>query len=93
MSSDRAFANYVAGMRDTGWRGDQRVVRFAYAASAALHAAPMVPFWLGRVADPARRDWLERKCRRPVQEIVRGWAILLDHVLALADKANSITVA
>jgi phosphotransferase family enzyme len=90
MLSERAFAIYVAGMRDAGWRGDERVVRFAYAGSAALYAVPMVMVCLGRVADPARREWLERKCRRPIQEIVRGWAILLDHVLALGDEANRI---
>jgi hypothetical protein len=72
MLSDRAFAAYLAGMRDAGLRGDERDVRFAYAASAALYAAPMAPLWLGRVADPARREWLERKCRRPVEEVVRG---------------------
>ncbi len=30
------FANYLAGLRDAGWRGDPRRVRFAYAAHAAL---------------------------------------------------------
>jgi hypothetical protein len=90
MLSDRAFAAYLAGMREAGWRGDKRDVRFAYAASAALYAAPMVPLWLGRVADPTRREWLERKCRRPIEEVVRGWAMLLDHVLDLAAEADRI---
>ena len=87
MLSERAFSSYVAGMRDAGWRGDEHDVRFAYAASAALYAAPMIPLWLGRVADPARRVWIERKCSRPIEEVVRGWAMLLDHLLALADEA------
>lgn len=30
------FAGYLAGLRDAGWRGDVRPVRFAYAAHAAL---------------------------------------------------------
>ncbi|HEX2036218.1 MAG TPA: hypothetical protein VHS99_18710 [Chloroflexota bacterium] len=30
------FAGYLAGLRDAGWRGDERSVRFAYAAHAAL---------------------------------------------------------
>jgi hypothetical protein len=88
--SDRAFSAYMAGMRDAGWRGDERTVRFAYAASAALYAAPLLPLWLGRIADPTRRGWIERKCRRPAAEVVRGWALLLDHMLDLADEANQL---
>jgi hypothetical protein len=33
------FAGYLAGLRDAGWRGDERPVRFAYAAHAALRNA------------------------------------------------------
>lgn len=40
------FAGYVAGLRDAGWQGDERLVRFGFTASAALKAG---------VADPAVR--------------------------------------
>jgi hypothetical protein len=33
---------YVAGVADGGWRGDERRVRLAYAATAALHFAPLL---------------------------------------------------
>ena len=33
------FAGYLAGLRDAGWQGDERQVRFAYAAHAALRNA------------------------------------------------------
>jgi hypothetical protein len=85
--SERAFAAYVDGMLEAGWRGDERVVRFAYAASSALYLGPVLPFWLSRIADPARREWIERKCGRDADEVVRGWALLLDHSLGLADDA------
>jgi hypothetical protein len=85
--SPRAFGAYVEGLREAGWRGDERVVRFAYAASTALYLA-LLPLWIAR--NSARREWLERKCRRPVQEVVRGWAILLDHALELADEAYEL---
>ncbi|MGH2472973.1 MAG: hypothetical protein ACRDG6_11305 [Candidatus Limnocylindria bacterium] len=88
--SKRAFAAYVEGLREAGWRGDERVVRFAYAASAALYLAPLLPFWLARIADPARREWIERKCRRDAREVVRAWALLLDHTLGLADEAYAL---
>jgi len=85
--SGRAFAAYVEGLREAGWRGDERRVRFAYAASAALYLAPVV-VWLARAA--AQREWLERKCGRPIDEVVRGWVILLDHALDLADEAYAL---
>jgi len=85
--SARAFAAYVEGLREAGWRGDERRVRFAYAASAALYLAPVV-VWLARAA--AQREWLERKCGRPIDEVVRGWVILLDHALDLADEAYAL---
>ena len=88
--SARAYAGYVEGLREAGWRGDETDVRFAFAASAALYMAPPLPFWFGRIADPARREWLERKCRRTAPEIVRGWALLLDHMLGLADEAYAL---
>lgn len=40
------FAGYVTGLRDAGWQGDERLVRFGFTASAALKAG---------VADPAVR--------------------------------------
>lgn len=40
------FAGYVAGLRDAGWAGDERWVRFGFTASAALKAG---------VAEPAVR--------------------------------------
>ena len=85
--SERAFAAYVEGLHEAGWRGDERVVRFAYAASTALYLAPVVPFWLARVRDRARREWIERKCGRPADDVVRAWVVLLGHALELADEA------
>jgi hypothetical protein len=88
--SEHAYAAYVEGLRDAGWRGDEGEVRFAYGASAALYMAPALPLWLNRIADPARREWLERKSRRDAQEVVRAWALLLDHLLGLADEAYAL---
>ena len=53
------FAGYLAGLRDAGWRGDQRPVRFAYAAHAALRNAfnavgATMPDEAGRIAAQQR---------------------------------------
>jgi hypothetical protein len=91
--SERAYAAYVDGMREAGWRGDERVVRFAYAASTALYLGPPVSFWLARVADTFRREWVERKCGRPAEEVVRAWVVLLYHALDLADDAHALVAS
>lgn len=88
--SKRAFTAYVDGLREAGWRGDEGVVRFAYAASAALYLAPVLTFWIARIASPARREWIERKCGRDARDVVRGWALVLDHALELADEAYPV---
>ena len=67
-------------------------MRFAYAASTALYLGPPASFWLARVADPARRAWVERKCRRPAEDIVRAWVVLLYHALDLGDEAYATVV-
>lgn len=91
--SNRAFTAYVDGLRDAGWRGRERDVRFAYAASTALYLAPVVAFWIARIGDPARREWVERKCGRPAEDVVGSWAALLDHALKRADDAEEIAAS
>lgn len=43
---DQIFAGYMRGLREAGWDGDERIVRFGFTAQAALSAG---------VADPARK--------------------------------------
>jgi hypothetical protein len=88
--SKRAFAAYVDGLREAGWRGDERVVRFAYAASSALYLAPVLPFGISRIADPAGREFIERKSGRDARDVLRGWKLLLSHALELADEAEAM---
>ena len=86
------FAGYLAGLRDAGWRGDERPVRFAYAAHAALRNAfnavgATLPDGAGRARAQERygRPWEElaeaRAAARPflldrAQE-ARGWMEIL----------------
>ena len=64
------FANYLAGLRDAGWRGDPTQVRFAYVAHAALRNAfnavgASVPDDCGVAAqDKYGRTWEELAERR-----------------------------
>jgi hypothetical protein len=65
------FAGYLAGLREAGWSGDERQVRFAYAAHAALRNAfnavgAAVPHEAGRAAAQQRygRSWEELAAAR-----------------------------
>jgi hypothetical protein len=82
------FAGYVDGLRDAGWRGDSRSVRFAYAAHAALRNAfnavgATVPDTAGRASAPEKfgHTWEELAERR---------AAVRPFLLARADEARRL---
>jgi len=47
------FAGYLDGLRDAGWQGDPRLVRFGFAATAVLHHVSHLAIALPRVAERA----------------------------------------
>lgn len=81
------FESYVDGLRDAGWRGDTRAVRFAFAAFSALKYGCFMP-WLGDVCDPARQATWERLFGRPFPDFAHRQAELLYYLLDLADEAR-----
>ncbi len=81
------FERYLAGLRDAGWRGDPRLVRFAYAAASGLR------FGLPPGVDPidANLDpWFEQMLGRPMEEILHTWVILRRFLFDLADEARDL---
>jgi hypothetical protein len=94
---DRATtAGYLSGLRDHGWRGDQRVVLLARAASAALQITPTLAAqvsWLH--GEPAVADglgsWpqeLADKQGLPLPVAMAGWATIFSYLLDLGDEAR-----
>ena len=83
------YEAYVAGLRDVGWEGDERLVRVGYAASTALRWGTC-PTWLGVVHDEKRHAWAEQFCGRPMAEIVEGWVALTRYTLELAEEARRL---
>lgn len=63
------FDGYLQGLRDAGWRGDWKTVRFGYTASAALRTAFIAPM-LDCIGDEARRAEEERRWGRPIEQIM-----------------------
>jgi hypothetical protein len=85
------FAGYVAGLREAGWAGDERLVRLGFAAAAALrHTVGLLPVMLPLVSDPARRPVAEDRFGRPLAEVVAAWAELWPLQLGLAEDARAL---
>jgi hypothetical protein len=93
-------AAHLEGLREHGWTGDERDVRFAAAATAALQ---MVPTFAAQVAwlagEPAElgaaelQVWPEELAARRGTDVgtaLAGWAVVLDHLLGLGDEARSL---
>jgi hypothetical protein len=83
------FDSYLAGLRDAGWQGDPRVVRFAYAASAALKYGGLL-LWLGDLADERRHAAWEELSGHPIDTFVQRQAVLVRYLLDLADEAHDL---
>src|SRR5262249_33408440 len=75
---------YLAGLGEAGWHGDPDAVRRAVAAAAAAKYTWLAPRMLGRLAagqplrtsfyDPDSSDEEVLQRRRPVLELLAGWA-------------------
>lgn len=86
-----AFTGYLAGLADAGWRGDERVVRFGYTASAALHSAlATTGIMLPGVEDEARcASWAEI-IGHPLDVVLSQWQQLQQFALDLGDEARTL---
>jgi hypothetical protein len=84
------FEGYLEGLRDAGWRGDPREVRFTYAASSILKYSVGVygvAFW---VADESQYPLLEQIFGHPVEELVDVWADTTRFLHHLSDEMHSL---
>jgi hypothetical protein len=84
------FGAYLAGLRDGGWTGDEKLLRFGFTASLALRFAVLIPPWVGAGWLTENPDWTERKFGRPIDAIVDGWSELMRFLLKLCDEARAL---
>lgn len=85
------FASYVAGLREAGWVGDERVVRLGFTAAAALrHTVGLLRLVWPVVSDPALHPVVEDLFKRPVEEAVEAWAALWSFQFGLAEEARAL---
>ena len=85
------FAGYVAGLREAGWVGDERVVRLGFTAAAALrHTVGLLRLVWPVVSDPALRPVVEDLFGHPLEEVVEAWAELWSFQFGLAEEARAL---
>lgn len=85
------FAGYVAGLREAGWTGDERLVRLGFTAHAALrHTVGLLHLAWPAAADPALHPVMEEIFGRPLEEMVEDWAELWPFQFGLAEEARAL---
>jgi hypothetical protein len=83
--ADRAvFYDYLDGLHDSGWHGDEDTVRFAYVASAALR----IGLWLLFLLNQAFEESAAAGTEGPVEETVEQQARATELMLDLAEEAH-----
>lgn len=81
---------YLQGLRDAGWRGDERIVRGSYAAVAALRFGLLAGWLLAQVHDEAGHAQLEARWERPVAAFFTNRAAVVRRSLELAAEARAL---
>ncbi|MDQ3703196.1 MAG: aminoglycoside phosphotransferase family protein [Chloroflexota bacterium] len=86
------FERYLQGLRDAGWRLDQRtrdLIRFGYALHTSLNMGVFVGGALpAALSQPWLRQWIESLFHRPLETAAPLLALLTDFTLDLADEAR-----
>ena len=83
-----AFEGYMAGLRQAGWVGNLELVRFAFAAAAALHyGLGLSCLLLSLLADEQQVQFLERFFARPRGELMAERAVYQRYFMDLGEEA------
>jgi hypothetical protein len=81
------FENYIRGLRDEGWQGDERTVRFAINVIAALKYG-ITMFWVPDISNESRHVIWVGPTGQPFEAFVDQQARLIYYLLDLADDAR-----
>jgi hypothetical protein len=81
-----AWEGYLAGLADSGWRGDERQVRLAYLVSATLRWG-LAPPGLSLALDESRHALVEQRRGQPIARILAHRARATYILLDLAEEA------
>jgi hypothetical protein len=85
------FRSYLQGVLEAGWQGDARLVRFGYAASAALRYLFLsVAEMLGDARDEGAYTAIEQRRGRTIEQVMEQQAMLIELLIGLADEARAL---
>lgn len=71
---DRVFDAYLAGLKLSGWSGDEAQVRLAYLARLSYEAARIVSILVNAITTPRIMASVEQLWQKPMAEICDQWA-------------------
>jgi hypothetical protein len=73
-----------------GWQGDERIVRYGYAAAAALNGLGLAGIGLPALSNQNIYPRIERVFRQPVADIFLSWGRFWPDLLDLGDEAERL---
>jgi hypothetical protein len=80
--------NYLQGLREAGWLGDERRVRFAHAGDLGLIGG--LQAWGATETSPERRARMEQAWGHPYKELMERNSLVRRYCLDLADEAREL---
>jgi hypothetical protein len=87
---ETVFEGYMSGLRDGGWRGDERHVRLGFTAAAALRRLGTIGYVTPWILDETRHADVEALARRPLGDWIDNFAEAGRYIEALADQAREL---
>ena len=88
----RLFEHYMAGVREAGWTGDERIVRFGYTASSAMRLIVRTATALELAFDDRKRAGYERATGVEFGALAGTFSRTLPYYLSLVDEAGRLAV-
>jgi hypothetical protein len=85
-----AFASYLGGLEEAGWRGDTRLARLGYTASSALRYSLYSVVRMPVLLDERHVAWAERVVGHPIADYIDRVVAIRDYALAQADEARRL---
>ena len=88
----RLFEHYMAGVREAGWTGGERIVRFGYTASSAMRLIVRTATALELAFDDRKRAGYERATGVEFGALAGTFSRTLPYYLSLVDEAGRLAV-
>lgn len=86
---DHVLRNYLAGLHMTGWRGEEQLVHFGYAATMALqYGLALIGFCVEALLDEGQHKFLEEGFGEPLEQLVLRYGSWLEFTLPRAQQAR-----